>query len=122
MHRFAFTFIATILLASCSDWNWNKLNPLYLESELDNPHTPLLRTLPDGRDISGYGIPGNSRTTSSRSNSSQQAPHEIPFGTTTGNDNEVRSPYYPYALLDRAGHPSGTVVKDPKSMRTFRIP
>lgn len=49
-----------VFFPSCaaSGWNWNKLNPLYVEPTLGVAEkNPAPVYLPDGRDISGYPIP-----------------------------------------------------------------
>lgn len=120
----------SLFTTSCG-WNWNKLNPTYIEPVLVNNNEPVLRKLDDGRDLSGYDIPKNSylnrydrnsepgTTYTSKGSNSEES---IPYGTKTDNAHEVISPYPPYKKLDATGHSSGTIVRDPATLKKFRLP
>ncbi len=114
------------LLAACSSWDWNRLNPTYIEPAFSEGRAPVLRTLDDGRDISGYPIPSSAATSQpapkSDSPKKETPSAGIPTGTSTGVPGQVRSPYPPYKLLDSSGMEPGSLVKDPASMKTFRLP
>lgn len=121
---------ATFILSSCG-WNWNKLNPTYIEPILINNNQPVLHTLDDGRDLSGYPIPkgafhnrveARQVVPTKESSSGFITPSSLPYGEKTSNPNQVRSPYPPHKLLDATGYPSGTIVKDPASMQSFKLP
>lgn len=117
MSRYTLSLLTLVFLGSCSSWDWNKLDPLYVESHLDKHGKPIFQTLPDGRDISGYPIPGEKKSAEPSSSES-----EILVGTPGDKPGQVRSPYPPYKLLNSGGFASGTLVKDPETQKTFRLP
>jgi hypothetical protein len=45
-----------------------------------------------------------------------------PYGEPTGTSGIVRSPYYPYALIDVRGIPRGALVEDPRTGKPFVRP
>lgn len=123
MTRFTvFILPFALFVSSCQTW----LDPLYIESDLNREKVPVLKTLPDGRDISGYPIPGTKVNAGAKNNNvdeySSSSKEEIPEGLTTGKVNQVRSPFAPYKVLDSSGYKSGDLVKDPSSLKVFRLP
>ena len=104
------------VLCSCS-YDWRKLDPTHLEPTLVNDNKPILRALDDGRDISGYPIPVTKKAAYTES-----ADKSVPVGTQADRANVVISPYSPHKMLDSTGMKSGDLVRDPDSMKVFRLP
>lgn len=116
MIRYAlYTTVAVGMLSSCSV-DWQKLDPIHVEPTLVNDNKPVLRTLEDGRDISGYPIPHSGV----KSQSSRSA--VVPEGLRTEEVNTVMSPYPPHKKLDASSVKDGDLVRDPDTKKIFRIP
>lgn len=116
MIRYAlYMTVAAGMLSSCS-YNWQNLDPTHVEPTLVNDNKPVLRTLEDGRDISGYPIPHSEVK-------GKSAPSAVvPEGMKTAEFNTVISPYSPHKKLDASSVKDGDLVRDPETKKVFRIP